>query len=266
MKILKISEAMEYFIPGWSIVSNTRELGAFGNDGEGFGTSSRAYGSKSRVSDCGFRSWQSTCLVKLISLTDKFLAYCDIFCSRGAEKYFRRGSRLNWPEGAISRESIRAVNKMDHLKVLTAALSCSSFPLISPRSIFVMPSTTIRKSSFWPQINFWCTICEMHNLVSQHVVGASRFLLITLLHGLLKFDPSERITARDALNHPFFENMSWTGVMLDRDLETLPSRSPLGSISQSVCWQTTGWVFSPLKCMLLMVRSRPCCIVVFVLL
>ncbi|KAG5562631.1 hypothetical protein RHGRI_005380 [Rhododendron griersonianum] len=80
----------------------------------------------------------------------------------GAEKYFRRGSRLNWPEGAISRESIRAVNKMDHLK----------------------------------------------NLVSQHVVGASRFLLIDLLHGLLKFDPSERITARDALNHPFFENMS----------------------------------------------------------
>ncbi|XP_058192119.1 serine/threonine-protein kinase AFC3 isoform X1 [Rhododendron vialii] len=73
-----------------------------------------------------------------------------------------RGSRLNWPEGAISRESIRAVNKMDRLK----------------------------------------------NLVSQHVVGAYRFLLIDLLHGLLKFDPSERITARDALNHPFFENMS----------------------------------------------------------
>lgn len=211
MKILKISEAMEYFIPGWSIVSNTRELRAFGNDGEGFGTSSRAYGSKSRVSDCGFRSWQSTCLAKLISLTDKFLAYCDIFCSRGAEKYFRRGSRLNWPEGAISRESIRAVNKMDRLKVLTAALSCSSFPLISHRSIFVMPSTTIRKSSFWPQINFWCTICEMQNLVSQHVVGASRFSLIDLLHGLLKFDPSERITAQDALNHPFFENTSWTG-------------------------------------------------------
>ncbi|KAI8568842.1 hypothetical protein RHMOL_Rhmol02G0231700 [Rhododendron molle] len=81
---------------------------------------------------------------------------------RGAEKYFRRGSRLNWPEGAISRESIRAVNKMDRLK----------------------------------------------NLVSRHVVGASRFSLIDLLHGLLKFDPSERITARDALNHPFFKNMS----------------------------------------------------------
>lgn len=39
-------------------------------------------------------------------------------CSRGAEKYFRRGSRLNWPEGAVSRESIRAVKKLDRLKVI----------------------------------------------------------------------------------------------------------------------------------------------------
>lgn len=40
-----------------------------------------------------------------------------IICSKGAEKYFRRGLRLNWPEGAVSRESIRAVNKLDRLKV-----------------------------------------------------------------------------------------------------------------------------------------------------
>ncbi|KAL6978026.1 Serine/threonine-protein kinase afc3, partial [Sarracenia purpurea var. burkii] len=36
--------------------------------------------------------------------------------NRGAEKYFRKGSRLNWPEGEDSRQSIRAVNKMKHLK------------------------------------------------------------------------------------------------------------------------------------------------------
>ncbi|GKB03878.1 serine/threonine-protein kinase AFC3 isoform X1, partial [Tanacetum coccineum] len=35
--------------------------------------------------------------------------------NRGAEKYFRR-SRLNWPEGAVSRESIRAVRKLGRLK------------------------------------------------------------------------------------------------------------------------------------------------------
>ncbi|MBA0568302.1 hypothetical protein Golob_005805 [Gossypium lobatum] len=63
-------------------------------------------------------------------------------------KIFRSGSRLNWPEGAVSRESIRAVKKLDRLKII--------FPF-------------------------------MH-----------------LLEGLLKYDPSERLTARQALNHPFF--------------------------------------------------------------
>ncbi|KAJ4951150.1 hypothetical protein NE237_027982 [Protea cynaroides] len=78
---------------------------------------------------------------------------------RGTEKYFRRGARLNWPEGAVSRESIRAVKKLDRLK----------------------------------------------NLVSQNV-ESSRASLTDLLYGLLKFDPSQRLTARQALNHPFFKN------------------------------------------------------------
>ncbi|KAL6524115.1 Serine/threonine-protein kinase afc3 [Orobanche minor] len=77
---------------------------------------------------------------------------------RGAEKYFRR-SRLNWPEGAVSRDSIRAVRKLDQLK----------------------------------------------NLVSRHV-DSSRCTLVNLLHGLLKYDPSERLTARLALEHPFFKD------------------------------------------------------------
>ncbi|XP_039004784.1 serine/threonine-protein kinase AFC3-like [Hibiscus syriacus] len=77
--------------------------------------------------------------------------------NRGAEKYFRRGSRLNWPEGAASRESIRAVKELDRLK----------------------------------------------NMVSHHV-ESSRYSLADLLEGLLKYDPSERLTARQALNHPFF--------------------------------------------------------------
>ncbi|XWS72582.1 hypothetical protein CRYUN_Cryun02cG0052200 [Craigia yunnanensis] len=79
--------------------------------------------------------------------------------NRGAEKYFRRGTRLNWPEGAVSRESIRAVKKLDRLK----------------------------------------------NMVSQHV-ESSRYSLADLLDGLLKYDPSERLIARQALNHHFFKN------------------------------------------------------------
>ncbi|XP_058001750.1 serine/threonine-protein kinase AFC3 isoform X3 [Hevea brasiliensis] len=78
--------------------------------------------------------------------------------NRGAEKYFKRGSRLNWPEGAVSRESIRAVRKLDHLK----------------------------------------------DMLSQHV-ESSRSSLIGLLHGLLEYEPSERLTANQALNHQFFK-------------------------------------------------------------
>ncbi|KAL6544582.1 hypothetical protein OROMI_023444 [Orobanche minor] len=78
--------------------------------------------------------------------------------TKGAEKYFRR-SRLNWPEGAVSRDSIRAVRKLDILK----------------------------------------------NLVSRHA-DSSRSSLVNLLHGLLKFEPSERLTSRQALEHPFFKD------------------------------------------------------------
>ncbi|KAF5207026.1 Serine/threonine-protein kinase AFC3 [Thalictrum thalictroides] len=80
--------------------------------------------------------------------------------SRGAEKYFTR-TRLNWPEGAVSRQSISAVRQLDHLK----------------------------------------------DLVSKHV-GHSRSSLTDLLHGLLMFDPSERMTARQALDHSFFTNLT----------------------------------------------------------
>ncbi|XP_050364344.1 serine/threonine-protein kinase AFC3 isoform X2 [Argentina anserina] len=78
----------------------------------------------------------------------------------GAEKYFRRGARLNWPLGAVSRESIRAVKKLDSLK----------------------------------------------DMVSRHAGSSkSSSALTDLLYGLLNYDPSERLTAREALAHPFFK-------------------------------------------------------------
>ncbi|KAG2676005.1 hypothetical protein I3760_12G031900 [Carya illinoinensis] len=75
---------------------------------------------------------------------------------RHAEKYVRRG-RLDWPDGATSRESIKAVMKLPRLQ----------------------------------------------NLIMQHV-DHSAGDLIHLLQGLLKYDPSDRLTAREALRHPFF--------------------------------------------------------------
>lgn len=75
---------------------------------------------------------------------------------RHAEKYVRRG-RLDWPEGATSRESIKAVTKLPRLQ----------------------------------------------NVVMHHV-DHSAGDLIDLLQGLLRYDPSTRMTAHEALRHPFF--------------------------------------------------------------
>ncbi|XP_020576875.1 serine/threonine-protein kinase AFC2-like isoform X3 [Phalaenopsis equestris] len=77
---------------------------------------------------------------------------------RHAEKYFRR-TRLNWPEGASSRESINAVHKM----------------------------------------------LRLQNIIMKYV-DRSAGDLIDLLQGLFKYEPAERLTAREALRHPFFRN------------------------------------------------------------
>ncbi|CAM6095379.1 unnamed protein product [Calypogeia fissa] len=80
---------------------------------------------------------------------------------RRAEKYLKNGRELNWPDGAVSWESIRAVRRLPRLR----------------------------------------------NLIMQHV-DHSAGVLIDLLHGLLKFEPSERMTAKEALKHPFFREPS----------------------------------------------------------
>ncbi|KAK7301231.1 hypothetical protein RJT34_12092 [Clitoria ternatea] len=54
-----------------------------------------------------------------ISLCLLVTLYCPGFLLltlKGTEKYFKRGARLRWPEGAVSRESINAVKKLGHLK------------------------------------------------------------------------------------------------------------------------------------------------------
>ncbi|GMP50686.1 hypothetical protein CsSME_00017207 [Camellia sinensis var. sinensis] len=74
-----------------------------------------------------------------------------------AEKYFKRSARLDWPEGASSKESMRAVWKLPRLQ----------------------------------------------NLIMEHV-DHSAGDIIDLLQGLLRYDPAERLKAREALGHPFF--------------------------------------------------------------
>ncbi|KAF3526065.1 hypothetical protein F2Q69_00048968 [Brassica cretica] len=76
---------------------------------------------------------------------------------RRSDRYFRRGAKLDWPEAATSRDSLKAVWKLPRLP----------------------------------------------NLIMQHV-DHSAGDLIDLLLGLLRYDPTERLKAREALNHPFF--------------------------------------------------------------
>ncbi|KAG9138015.1 hypothetical protein Leryth_001279 [Lithospermum erythrorhizon] len=75
---------------------------------------------------------------------------------RNAGKFIRR-NRLDWPEGAASRDSIKTVYKLPRLQ----------------------------------------------NLIMQHV-DHSAGDLINLLQGLLEYDPSDRLSASEALRHPFF--------------------------------------------------------------
>lgn len=50
-------------------------------------------------------------------------------------------------------------------------------------------------------------IVPWQNLVSQNA-DSSRSSLTNLLRGLLKYNPPERLTAHEALNHPFFKDMA----------------------------------------------------------
>lgn len=116
------------------------------------------------------------------------------FLSRHAEKYVRRG-RLDWPEGAASRESIKAVMKLPRLQV-----SIFLYAYVSVRSViaedFVFTLVLFSRSLV-------CICFFWQNLVMQHV-DHSAGDLIHLLQGLLRYDPMDRLTAREALRHPFF--------------------------------------------------------------
>ncbi|AQK72282.1 Serine/threonine-protein kinase AFC2 [Zea mays] len=51
-------------------------------------------------------------------------------------------------------------------------------------------------------------LSRLQNLVMQNVDQAAGDF-IDLLQGLLKYDPSSRLTAREALRHPFFTQGFW---------------------------------------------------------
>lgn len=103
-------------IPGRSFISDTWELRASSHDGKGFRPVTSAHVEKSWV-----RPHLRISIVNVIILMFYrkdlviYVYNCSCF-SRHAEKYVRRG-RLDWPEGATSRESIKSVMKLPRLQV-----------------------------------------------------------------------------------------------------------------------------------------------------
>lgn len=106
------------WLSGWSIVSNTWKLRAPCYDGEGPWSHASAHVKKSRVSQLNiicaipffavqYESW---------SLLFNCIFFLYFFLSRHGEKYVRK-SRLDWPDGAASRDSIKAVLKLPRLQV-----------------------------------------------------------------------------------------------------------------------------------------------------
>jgi len=82
-------------------------------------------------------------------------------CDRQARHLFDDDYKLNWPEGARDRKSIKAVRRLLDLD----------------RWIFEVGDESVR-----PEIDEF----------------------VDLVKGLMKFEPSERLSANDALQHKFF--------------------------------------------------------------
>lgn len=100
-------------IAGWSFVSDSWEFRAPCHDGEGTWSITTAYVEESWVSDLPWELTFSWLIFKHNKIIDSTLL---CMFSRHADKYVRRG-RLDWPEGAASRESIKAVMKLPRLQV-----------------------------------------------------------------------------------------------------------------------------------------------------
>ncbi|KAK1258128.1 Serine/threonine-protein kinase AFC2 [Acorus gramineus] len=103
---------------------------------------------------------RSSSAIKLIDFGSTIYGHKDQYyfacTSQHAQKYVREG-RLNWPEGATSKDSVKAVQELPRL-----------------------PDPVMRHA--------------------DHSAGD----LIELLQGLLQQNPVYRLSAREALRHPFF--------------------------------------------------------------
>jgi len=103
----------------------------------------------------------------------------DRFARAGARakpEFFKEGAKLDWPKPKASRQSKKDVRS-------TRPLSVSTLSDIGP---------TKRMSSK----------CSFQDVIPPGDIINRQFL--NLVQKLLTFDPAQRVTVREALNHPYF--------------------------------------------------------------
>lgn len=93
--------------------------------------------------------------------------------ARAKPEYFKEGSKLDWPKPKASRQSKKEVR------------ACRSLQVITPICLYANGLTV----SFQE-------IIPASDPVNRH--------FLDLVKKLLTFDPAQRITVKEALNHPYF--------------------------------------------------------------
>jgi dual-specificity kinase len=102
----------------------------------------------------------------------------DRFARSGARskpEYFKEGNRLDFPKPKASRQSKKDVRATRSLQVCPLEPIYACLLLNNTNSQEVIPPTDIYNRNF-----------------------------LNLVQRLLAFDPNQRITVKDALNHPYF--------------------------------------------------------------
>lgn len=93
---------------------------------------------------------------------------------RSKPEYFKEGPRLDWPKPKATRQSKKDVRACRGLAV-SIRPSLASYMSLHLRQEIIAPTDTINKH------------------------------FLDLVRKLLTFDPTQRITVREALNHPYFQ-------------------------------------------------------------
>jgi len=94
--------------------------------------------------------------------------------ARSKPEYFKEGPRLDWPKPKASRQSKKDVR------------ACRALSVSMHRPFALYTSSHLRQEIITPT-----------DIINKH--------FLDLVRKLLTFDPTQRITVREALNHPYFQ-------------------------------------------------------------